>query len=120
MLRSTICFLSLALMAGLSAIAQTNTQTVAGVVSDASGNVMAKADITLIASDANHQEATRLNTRTDESGHYSFSNVPTIGVTGIVLNVTKDGKTPQSQTFTIKSHRDGVSVIDITVHESRQ
>ena len=120
MLRSTVCFFSVLLMAGLSAIAQTGTQTVAGVVSDASGDVIAKADITLIARDANQQETAKLNTRTDDSGHYSFSNVPTVGVAGIVLDVSKDGKKPQSQTFTVKSHRDGISVIDITVREFRQ
>jgi hypothetical protein len=119
MLRLAVCFLFVVSMAGLTAIAQTSTQTVAGVVSDASGDVMAKADITLIASAANHEEIAKLNTRTDKSGHYSFSNIPAVGVAGIVLDVTNDGKKPQSQTFTIKSHRDGVSVIDITVRESR-
>ncbi len=120
MLRSAICFLFIVLIAGLNGFAQAGTHTVAGVVSDASGDGIAKADITLIASDANHKEAAKLTARTDESGHYSFSNVPTVGVSGIVLEVTKDGKKPQSQTFTVKSHRDGVSVIDITVSESRQ
>jgi hypothetical protein len=120
MLRSAICFLCMLLIVGIAAIAQTSAQTVAGVVSDASGDVMAKADITLIASAANHQEVVKLTTHTDESGHYSFSNIPAVGVAGIVLDVTKDGKKPQSHTFTIKAHRDGVSVIDITVSESRQ
>jgi hypothetical protein len=119
MLKLPMGFVSVVLLAGLSAIAQTGTQTVAGVVSDASGDVIAKADITLIATDANHQEASKMNTSTDESGHYSFSNVPTAGISGIVLKVTKDGKKPQSQTFTLRSHRDGVSVIDITVRESQ-
>jgi hypothetical protein len=119
MLKLPMGFLSVVLLAGLSAIAQTGTQTVAGVVSDASGDVIAKANITLIATDANHQEASKMNTSTDGSGHYSFSNVPTSGISGIVLEVTKDGKKPQSQTFTLRSHRDGVSVIDITVRESQ-
>jgi hypothetical protein len=105
------------LIMGVTAFAQTGTQTVAGVVSDAYGDVVAKADITLVATDANNQTVAKLTTRTDESGHYSFSNVPTAG---IVLRVTKDGRKPQSETFTIKSHREEILVIDITVRESRQ
>jgi hypothetical protein len=117
MLRPSVCFLFGLLISGLTALAQTSPKTVAGVVSDASGSVIANADITLVAQDANEQEAARLNTRTDESGHYKLSSVPTDGIRGIRLEVAKDGKRPQSQTFTVKSNRDGVAVIDITVRE---
>ena len=120
MLRPSVCFLFALVISGLTAFAQTSPKTVAGVVSDASGSVIANANITLIARDANQHEAERRNTRTDESGHYMFSNVPTDWIKGIALDVTPDGKRPQSQTFTLKSNRDGVSVIDITVRESRE
>jgi hypothetical protein len=114
--KSAVVLLFVPFIIGVIAFAQTGTQTVAGVVSDASGDMVAKADITLTAKNAKQQELAKLTTRTDDSGHYSFSNVPTAG---IVLQVTKDGRKPQSQTFTLKSHRDGISVIDITVRESR-
>ena len=100
--------------AGIVTFSDTSPTTVAGVVSDGSGYVMVKADITLIACN-DEGEAARLTTRADESGHYNFSAVPTEGIRGIVLEVTKDGKKPSSQKFTLKPHRDGVLVIDITV-----
>jgi hypothetical protein len=115
MLRTAACFRSVVLIAGLSAFAQTSTQTVVSVVSDASGMLLHTQTSPLIATGTNHQEAAKMNTSTDESGHYSFSNVPAGRLSGITLEVTKDRKQFQSQTFTIKSHREGLSGIDITV-----
>jgi hypothetical protein len=99
-------FLTVLASAG-SAMAEVRAKILAGVVSDSSGGVIANARIGLIEG---ADSAPKRYTRTDATGHYHFSAVE---APSINLQVVKDGKVPDKLTFTTKSNKDGVLIIDI-------
>jgi hypothetical protein len=104
--------LALFVTAAVSLFAEKKPRIIGGVVSDASGPVVANADLTLTAYDTNNQERSTLQTRTDETGHYSFSSVD---ADRLALTVRKYGKIPDRTTFTTKTDTVDVLVIDITM-----
>lgn len=96
----------------LAAATQTKYKVIGGAVLDSAGIPVASADVEMQLSDVSGQPLRSRHTPTDLLGHYAFSTVET---SGVGLHVTATGKTWRSQTFTTRSDREGVLVIDIVV-----
>jgi hypothetical protein len=102
----------LAIVALSSAAAEVRAKAVGGVVSDASGAVVGNADVTLILYDSKNHEVSRMSTRTNEIGQYSFQNVESAKV---ALFVSSGNAKPRKQTFTTKRNTGDILAINITI-----
>jgi hypothetical protein len=108
---------TLAVLAALTLSASaTDYRIVGGAVSDDSGAPIVGATVELMVTDVQGGQMRRASqTTTDELGRYSFSSV---NATSIFLFASKAGIASSRLTQTTKSDKDGVLVMDLTIHRS--
>ena len=102
------------IFAAVGTIAQAaRYRIIGGVVSDDSGAPIAGADVELKTWDANNNLLAPRHTSTDELGRYSFSAVE---ASGVGFDASKAGLRSRAVSMQTKTNKDGLLVIDITIH----